>query len=356
MKQAIQKSIAYYKKNERYYLPAMLVLGFIVDIITFRTVSLTSALWVLTAHVGIVVLAISIIHLVAEEGRLGKLRRAVPFFLQFSFGALLSGALIFYSFSSALSASWPLLLLVVLLMVSNERLAHAYVWPLVHFPLLYIAVFLSLAVALPFFVGSIHPAWFFVSGALAMAFVWLIIWLLRNRSQRVAQVQYGIVYIMGILFLCMGGLYLANAIPPVPLSVYHSGVYHSVERQGNAYLVQEEKQSFMQKLSFKKTVHVQNGPVYVFTSIVAPGKLTADIVHHWYRWNEQTDSWVSDGKITYPIYGGRKEGFRGYSFDRSPRAGKYRVQVETSFGQILGRETFWVERVEQMPEVVANSL
>ncbi len=350
MKQAIKKTIDYYKRNERYYMPAMLVLGFVFDVVTFRSVSLSSALWVLLVHVCLVVIAITIID-VDQEERFVRIRRVASFVLQFSFGALLSAALIFYSFSSSLEASWPLLLLVVILMVSNERFAHAYTKPLIHFPLLYLAVFLVLGVALPFLIGSIHPAWFFVSGIAAWVCMWLLIRLLRPFVPRIANMQYGLLYIMGLIFALMCGLFVANVIPPVPLSVSHSGVYHSIVHSGDTYIAQQEKQSFIEWIHPVETIHLTGEPVYVFTSIVSPGKLHPTIVYHWYFWNEAADAWESRGKITYPILGGRKEGFRGFSYSSSPQEGKWRVQVETSFGQILGRETFIIERVDVSPEI-----
>jgi len=356
MKHHFKKAFAYYKKHERTLMPATLVVGFIIDVVTFRTIQLQCALLVLFVHIFVVIAAIAYINIsdqkIYPKRKIGQFFDLItPFFLQLSLGALLSAAFIFYTFSSALSASWPLLLVLVFVMVSNERNASAYRRPNVQFPALYFALFLVLSVGIPFVFRSIHPAWFFLSGVLSFFIVWGFIKQLGKYATNIVRKEKGLLIRMGTIFIIMIGLYFGNIIPPVPLSVYHSGVYHLVQRVGNNYEVQKEKRSFFDRFSVYEKIHLNKGPVYVFTSVVAPGELKTNIVHHWQKWNADTDEWISSGKITYPILGGRKEGYRGFSFSAHAEEGKWRVQVETVHGQILGRETFVVVRDEKEIEI-----
>ncbi|MCF1193471.1 DUF2914 domain-containing protein, partial [Mangrovimonas sp. AS39] len=50
--------------------------------------------------------------------------------------------------------------------------------------------------------------------------------------------------------------------------------------------------------------------------------------------------WVSGSKISFPIKGGRNEGYRGFSKKENVFSGKWRVDIETERGQVVGRVRF----------------
>jgi len=59
------------------------------------------------------------------------LRLASPLIIQFTFGALLSASLIFYWFSGVLSVSWPFMILITILIISNDVFRDYYQRPLI---------------------------------------------------------------------------------------------------------------------------------------------------------------------------------------------------------------------------------
>ena len=95
-------------------------------------------------------------------------------------------------------------------------------------------------------------------------------------------------------------------------------------------------------------MHVAPGErVYVFTSIFAPGGLNTNIVHHWQFFNPNTGGWVDWSAPSFGVSGGRGDGYRGFSFSGNLQPGKWRVNVTTEHGQILGRVHFRVESVDE---------
>jgi len=82
------------------------------------------------------------------------------------------------------------------------------------------------------------------------------------------------------------------------------------------------------------------GQLAAYTAVYAPGGLKQAVEHVWSR------NGVMFARIPLsPVSGGRAEGFRTYSITRRlmpPIAGRYRVDVVTASGQLIGRLRFVV--------------
>jgi hypothetical protein len=82
------------------------------------------------------------------------------------------------------------------------------------------------------------------------------------------------------------------------------------------------------------------GGITAYTAVYAPAGLRQPIEHVWWK----------DGRLVgsvplSPVRGGRKEGFRTYSRKtdlQPPYEGRYRVDVVTASGQLIGRLRFTV--------------
>lgn len=155
------------------------------------------------------------------------------------------------------------------------------------------------------------------------------------------------------IFIMMSVLYLSNIIPPIPLSLREAGVYHDLRRSGSSYLVTDEPKSMFEQWLPVKTIHLMSGePVYIFTSIFAPTDLHTQIVHRWQYHDQANHTWVNADQLSFPVSGGRQEGYRGYSRRSSLKEGQWRVRVQTPRGQVLATIRFDVERVEKSVSVV----
>lgn len=361
MKERIKQWIRYeqwkrfFERYERVFVPGALVLGVVVDFVTFRSISIASTFYILGGHVCLAVL--SIILLNGKETKRGKIvsyaRLIAPLVLQFSFGALLSASFIFYWFSGSFSVSWPLLGIVVVLMTSNEVLRHYYQRPVIQFSVFYFILFSLGTLVFPFLFNSIDVSLFVLSGVGSLVLVFLFILILSRWFENIRRLRIPISISILFVFTLMNFLYFLNVIPPIPLSLSEAGVYHYVERTETGYLVQTEEETWMDRLLPGQSIHVVKGKgVYVFTSIFSPIKLTTTIYHRWQYFDQTKNTWVDKDRLSFSLTSGRQEGYRGYSMKTVVPAGKWRVNVETKNGQVLGRIRFEVISVANSPDLI----
>jgi len=83
------------------------------------------------------------------------------------------------------------------------------------------------------------------------------------------------------------------------------------------------------------------GELAAYTAVYAPAGVRQPIAHVWWRDGERLVRVV----LPTPVLGGRRQGFRTYSrFTdlKPPVAGRYRVDVVTASGQLIGRLRFTV--------------
>lgn len=338
---------------ERYVSPLSLLAGFLLDTFIFRQVDLWVSSLALLGYLSIASVGIVVINLI-ETGR-WRNRFLVPFLpfiavaVQFAFGGLFSGFVILYSQSAALAVSWIFIVGLAALMIANERFRKRYLEFSFQISIFFIALFSFCILFLPVVFNTVSQWLFFASVAMSAGILALFLWVLagffpelvRKEKKRVMRNAIGIL----IVFI---GLYLMNAIPPLPLALKEGAVFHSVVKTPTGYLVEQEHLPWYQRyLRYNTTFHKTPGEAaYVFTAIFAPAKLSTRIVHEWQRYDEVAGEWVTKDTIEFPIIGGRDEGYRGYTLRRNPEPGKWRVNVETSFGQLIGRVAFTVVGVE----------
>ena len=161
----------------------------------------------------------------------------------------------------------------------------------------------------------------------------------------------------------MNLLYFTNIIPPIPLALKQTGVYHRIVRvidnsaMSAVYEVKAEATTWQDYFNRYPVFHKGVGEsVYVFNAIFSPGNFVTEIVHQWQYFDETNNEWVDSSKIILPISGGREEGFRTYSFKKSVSDGLWRVKVMTVSGQVLGLINFRVENVFSSPNLITETL
>lgn len=339
----------FFARYERLLVPLMLLIGVVIDVVTFRSIDLTTAfalLGIYTLLAGVMILFMH--HHDARQGILERpssinyVRIVAPLIVQLTFGALLSATLIFYWFSGSFVASWPLFVLLIALMAGNDVFRERYLRPTVQIAVFYFVLFSTLATALPSLVGSISPTVFVVAGVISLVLMTTYLLLLfRIRPDLRLMRPSPWISMVGI-FLVMNAAYFLNVIPPIPLSITDSGVYTSVERRGLEYVLEAPEQSWLERFLPGQTIKLGSGQrVYAFASIFAPVDLNTTVIHDWQYLTD--DGWVSVSKLSYSIVGGRQDGYRGYSYITNHSKGKWRVDVETLRGQVIGRISFTIE-------------
>lgn len=328
------------ERHQHLFAPAFLLGGFLADVLTFRTLQVSTTFSLLGAYAAVAAAAI----VVGDRGP-GFFRKALPVALQFAFGALLSSSLLFYWYSGSFSASWPVMGLVVALMAGNEKFRHVLFRPTVQVGAYAFVLFSYATLLLPFLLRSIS-AWVFVLGGLASSAVAALLVLAVARfdvSRR--PLRRRMLSTVAAVFVGFNALYFLRVIPPIPLSIRDAGIYHDVVALGGEYELVGEEEGFFAALWPGQTLHAadDDGRFYAYTSVFAPTALEARIVHRWQQYDPEANEWADRGTSSYAMRGGRDGGFRGYSYRTIRQPGRWRVIVETERGQELGRLRFNVE-------------
>lgn len=341
-------------KLQRYWLTVAFLLGFVVDNLTLNRVDQVFDNIILLTYVILAAAALLLLY----SGTVGKLgerysptaRKYAPLFVQYAFGGLLSGMLIFYGRSGAWVESWPFLVIILAAIYFNETISNRTERLIYNLAIFFIGLLSYSVLVIPVLTGLMGP-WIFVgSGLLALIVMyWFTRALYRIIPHFIEMHMKTVVFSIGCVYVGFNFLYFANIIPPIPLSLKDVGIYHSVVRfEDGRYQLKYEEGSWWQFFRDSDTVfHPQpGGNVFCFAKVFAPTRLNTDIEHHWEYYNTETNEWESRARLGYRIEGGRGDGYRGYTLIRNWQDGQWRCSVETTRGQVLGREVFEVDSSE----------
>lgn len=341
-------------KLKRYWLTVAFLLGFVVDNLTLNRVDQVFDNIILLTYVVLAAAALVILY-AGTVGKLGehysaRARKYAPLLVQYAFGGLLSGMLIFYGRSGAWVESWPFLLVILAAIYFNETITDRTERLIYNIAIFFIGLMSYTVLVVPVITGWMGPWIFIASGLVALMVMYGYMQLLYRIIPHFIDMQRKvIVFSIGTVFVGFNFLYFTNIIPPIPLSLKDVGIYHSVIRLDNErYQLKYEEGRWWQFFRDSDTVfHPRpGGNVYCFAKVFAPTRLATDIVHNWEYQEPATREWVSYARLPYSIKGGRGDGYRGYTLIRNWQDGKWRCSVETARGQVLGREVFTVDSSE----------
>jgi len=310
--------------------------GFIFDNLTLTRVDLFLDNMVLLFYLVLVAVGIIVINSRAE-----KYHDFIPYAMQFAFGGLFSGFLVFYFRSGSVAASLPFFLMLAIFFVGNEFFRERYKLFNFHLAVFFVALYSYAIFSLPILLRQLGADVFILSGFLSLIVIFLLFYLIKKISpQKISSHgKLNAITIIGIYFL-FNIFYFANIIPPIPLALKEGGIYRNVERVNGDYVFYGKEKKWYQFWQKNKYSFVPGESVYAYTAVFAPTKINSQIFHRWSFYDPKNKEWVESGKIGFPIKGGRDGGYRGYSVKESIFPGKWRVDVVTERGQIIGRIGF----------------
>ncbi|MFQ5605897.1 MAG: DUF2914 domain-containing protein [bacterium] len=347
---------SFYDQFKRFNPIVFFLGGFTWDSITLRRIDQLLDNFILLFYLLLLGMLIIVVSLV-ENDRIQnpfivKYRGWYPLGLQFFLGGLFSAYVVFYFQSASLTRTAMFLGILIILLVANEFLEKK----LTNFYLLIALYFMASFSFFIFFIPVVFKLMnvftFIIGGVLSLALVGALLYFLVKKAilptrQAVIKMTMPVI----ALYLLFNVFYWQNWIPPVPLSLKFSGIYHhaSKNHQTSTYTLRFEKPKWYQP--FKKSdnpFHYAEGDtVACFTSIFAPTMLTKKIFHHWQQYFPRQKKWVSTDRLGYSITGYRDGGYRGFTRKVNIAAGEWRVNVETEEGILLGRIRFNIEPVEE---------
>lgn len=343
---------------ERYISPVTLIAGFTLDAVIFRQVDLWFSNILLFSYLAIASVCILFLNMIIAGTLHGRLWTALapflPAIIQFSFGGLFSGYVILYSQSAALAVSWIFIAILAVLLIGNERFRNRYKLFTFQMGLLFFGVFSFLTFSLPIIFGRIGTLVFLIGGLLSLVAMYFLFRFTAHLVPAMASEHGKVARVVGSIFLLFNVLYFTNAIPPLPLALKEAGVYHDVVRQGDEYMLRAEPRRWYESyLRYNTVYHKTAGePVFVYSAVFAPTKFSTTILHEWEYYDEKGSSWTRTATFGFPITGGRDGGYRGYTLRENITAGKWRVNVKTGSGLIIGRITFSVVDVPVRVETI----
>ena len=347
---------AFFIKHERLISFIAFIAGFIFDGLTLTYVDLFEASFILALYLLVIFVCIIVFNAIGVRGVRSSfsmwVHRLIPYVIQFMFGTLFNASFIFYTVSAELSTSWPFILLVAAVVLINEIYRKRHEQLTFQMVIFFMATFLFLAFAIPLHSGKLGTGAFVLSGFFSLVILAFLAYLLNkfctNRFNEKRELR---IFAVGLIYVLINVCYFANLIPPIPLALKQIGVYHSITKIGNDYLVTYEKTPkyfFWQKES--RVLHLASGEgAYVWSAVFAPGTLSVPIVHEWRRFDPSSNKWVTVSEVEFPIIGGRDGGYRGYSFIKGITEGKWRTFIKTLNDQHLGNISFEVVRASSTP-------
>jgi len=135
----------FYNTHERYLTPIAFLVGFVIDNITLTRIDLLFDNVVLFSYLLTAALGIFLFHTlhghVFQFSIVNRLISFLPIVVQFAFGGLFSGFLIFYSRSASFAASWLFILILVGIILGNEKFKRLYAQLSFQIGILYFALF-----------------------------------------------------------------------------------------------------------------------------------------------------------------------------------------------------------------------
>lgn len=355
----------WYLRFERPISSISLIGGFVFDALTLRRVDLFwENLWV-GVHLGAVAACIFLINYTENlHVRGGKDPARLHFWLitilQFFFGGLLSTFLVYYFRTGTLSVSWPFMLILAAAFVANERLKQHYSRLIFQISLLFLSIFAFAIFIVPVIVHQIGTSVFLLSGGISLAIIGAFLLLLSLTARETFKKSRWPIFacVIGI-FATVNILYFYNIIPPLPLALKDANIYHSltVNAPGEYTVTGEPISTWWHFLDSYPPVHIVQGiPIFAYTAIFSPASFKLNVIHQWQYYDSAKSAWVTRSNITLSVAGGNDGGYRTFSELTPMASGKWRVNVMTTTGAVIGRLNFMVVFQNNAPQTVTTEI
>jgi hypothetical protein len=337
---------------KRHWLTLGFVLGFITDLILLNRIddlvdNLILLFYVLLATTAMLLLYVGVAER-APRFMAGWLKKYSPILMQYAFGGLLSGMLIFYGRSGDWLASAPFLLLILGVIFGNEFVGKRSDRLVYNLALYFIGLFSYIVLVIPVITGHMGDWIFVLSGLLALFIVSVVVKILHSIVPNFMYVnQKRVILTIGFIYITFNSLYFTSLIPPIPLSLTDLEIVHSVERrEQGGYMLAREVQPWYRLIPFITPVINPSGQsVSCFARVYAPTRLETEIFHRW-EYQDEVGDWQDFFRFGYGIAGTNEGGYGGYTVNDAFFDGVWRCSVETERGQVLGRKVIKIDSTD----------
>ncbi len=352
-----QKSIEFYQRYSKYAPIAFFFSGFTWDSMTLTRIDRLLDNLILLAYLILMGLLIFLLNLIEadriQKSLLIKYKEWYPLGVQFLLGGLFSSYVVFYFQSASFTKTFLFLTILVVLLIANEflekRLTNLYLQSTFYF----LTSFSFFIFFIPVMIKRMSIFTFILGGVLSLIITIGLFYLIYKKSVSFgANKFWRITTLVGMLYVLLNFFYAQNWIPPVPLSLKKGAIYHHVSRQGDIFKLKFQKPKWYQlwKDSDDSFNYSEGDTVFCYTAVFAPTLLQKNVYHVWRKYFSERDEWLTTDRLGFEITGGRKMGYRGYTYKRNVSPGKWRVDVVTGDDLLLGRISFRIKRAEKIPK------
>jgi len=329
--------------------------GFLTDVLWMNQVdsvldNATLLVYIFLATLSLFLLYAGITQRFGERAS-GYVQTGASVVMQYAYGGLFSGMMILYGRSGDVLASWPFLIMFASGMIANELLQKREEKLLFNLVSYYIGLFSYLVLGVPIISGYMGPWVFVLCGVVALIYMYGLVKILAWVIPRYLMIHMRyIVFSLLSAFAFLNLLYFTNVIPPIPLSLQEISIVQGVVKFSNpsSYeLTYEPIPWWRLDQQVWPVVHpTDTHSIACFTNVYAPVLIKTDIVHVW-EYKDSTGAWKEQFRLAYPISGEARSGYRGYTETTVNRDGLWRCTVETTRGQIIGRQQFWIDSTKK---------
>lgn len=261
--------------------------------------------------------------------------------IHFLFGTLLNAFIVFYF--RAASGIWAFLFLIGLgaVLVANELPRFRMLGPVMRYALYSFALTSYLAYLFPTLAGQLD-AKLFVAAVLISSGATLSLWWVARRFSHDHDwnARKGAVPGLAIQALLLA-LYIADAVPPVPLSLTGIAIAHNVEWQGPRVRIETESPRWKFWAQGDTEFKARPGDrVFVFAKVFAPKGFRDALKVRW-EVKHPSRGWERSDLIPLTITGGERD-WRGFAYKQNYRPGSWRVTIETDEGRPVGSIRFTI--------------
>ncbi len=345
---------------KHHWLTVGFILGFFTDLILLNRIDDTFDNSILFFYAVLSTISILLFYVgVAEKAPefLSRLfKKYAPILMQYSFGGLFSGMLIFYGRSGDWLASAPFMLLIISVILGNELLdkrSNRLIYQLASY---FIGIFSYVILEIPVLTGEMGGSIFILSGVISLLIVTFVVQMLyRIIPHFMALNTSKVIFSIGAIYVLFNALYFANIIPPIPLSLTSLEIVQAVDPvSGGGYRVQVESQPWYRRMPLVIPIlHPTKNSIACFARVFAPTKLSTEIFQHW-EYKDEEGNWQEHFRLGYEISGSSDDGYGGYTRIESFSDGVWRCSVETKRGQVLGRQSVLIDTSGKVGEIVTQ--
>ncbi len=350
----MDKVQAFRSRHEMAEIALFFFLGFVYDVLTLSriddTLTIVQQFVYLAMLAGLLLLEQRYVEGVEPPRALSKVWRFREDAVHFLFGSLMSSFTLFFFKSASGLTAFAFLVVMFVLMVANELPRFRALGPVMRVGLYSLCVTAYFSYVLPVLFGVMGFWMFLLAVVLGSASLVGLMYVIRRWTPDLEALKWRVgapgLGVQGVLLL----LYVLKVLPPVPVAVQYSGIYHDVKgvksTHGREYLLSHERKwwKFWQH-GDQDFLAREGDKVWYFFSVFAPkGFEQYKLRVRWY-YDHPEKGWTEHGTGTSLSIAnaGNEWGFRSYAYASNPKPGDWMAVLETDDGHEINRMSFEVE-------------